>query len=103
MFFDPLVSWIVPVFGFLFDKVDSVATSISKSNKQVPAKSTHPEPHRNPKTGKIIIENCELWRKDLYEHGAYQTSQWVKQGKYNLNPEELEKERARLEEKYGIK
>lgn len=52
----------------------------------------YPEPHRDPKTGKIIIENCDLWRKDLNEHGAYQTSKWVKQGKYNLTPEELKKQ-----------
>lgn len=63
----------------------------------------YPEPHRDPDNGKIIIENCELWRKDVYKYGAYQTSKWVKQGKYNLPPEELIKEEQRLKEKYGLK
>ena len=58
---------------------------------------TCPEPHRDPETGKIIIENCDLWRKDLREYGAYQVSKWVKQGKYNLTPEELKKQREKFE------
>lgn len=58
---------------------------------------TYPEPHRDPETGKIIIENCDLWRKDLREYGAYQVSKWVKQGKYNLTPEELKKQREKFE------
>ena len=60
---------------------------------------THPEPHRDI-DGKIIIENCLLYNQDLKDYGAYQTMQWVKQGKYNLNPEELEKERERIKKKY---
>lgn len=62
---------------------------------------TYPEPHKDPKTGQIIIENCDLWRKDLREYGAYQVSKWVKQGKYNLTPEELEKERERIRKSLG--
>ncbi len=58
---------------------------------------TYPEPHRDPKTGKIIIENCDLWRKDLREYGAYQVSKWVKQGKYNLTPDELKKQQEKFE------
>lgn len=53
---------------------------------------TYPEPHRDPKTGKIIIENCRMYYDDVKKYGAYQAQQWVKQGKYNLTPEELEKE-----------
>jgi hypothetical protein len=60
----------------------------------------YPESHRNPKTGQIIIENSPLWREDLAKYGAYQTSKWVKQGKYNLTPEELEKERERLKKHF---
>lgn len=97
MFFDPLVSWIVPVFGFLFDKVDSVATTISKSNKSAPPIKSHPEPHRDPKTGKIIVENCELWRKDLYKYGGHQVSIWEKEGKYNLSEEELKEQNQKFE------
>ena len=52
----------------------------------------YPNPHRD-KNGKIIIENSTLYHDDVKNHGAYNAQQWVKQGKYNLTPEELEKER----------
>ena len=67
---------------------------------------TYPEPHRDPKSGKIIIENCKLYKEDVKKYGAYQAQQWVKQGKYNLTPEELGKERERykkeMEYLYGL-
>lgn len=56
----------------------------------------HPEPHRG-KDGKINIENTLLYKEDLDKYGAYQTYKWVKQGKYNLTPEELAKEDERLD------
>ena len=56
----------------------------------------HPEPHRDPVSGKIMIENCKLYYKDLKEHGAVQVGKWIKQGRYNLTPEELENERERI-------
>ena len=56
----------------------------------------HPEPHRDPVSGKIIIENCKLYDEDVRNYGAYQARQWAKQGKYNLTPEELKKERERI-------
>ena len=58
----------------------------------------YPEPHRDPVTGKIIIENCKLYNEDVKKYGAYQAQQWVKQGRYNLSPEELKKEEARIKE-----
>ena len=58
----------------------------------------YPEPHKD-KNGKIIIENCKLYYEDVNKYGAWQTQQWVKQGKYNLTPEELEKENKRIQEK----
>lgn len=61
---------------------------------------TYPEPHRDPVSGKIVIENCKLYHEDVSNYGAYQAQQWVKQGKYNLTPEELRKERKRIEKKY---
>lgn len=61
---------------------------------------THPEPHRDLKSGKIIIENNLLYKEDLRKYGAYQTYQWVKQGKYNLTPEELKKEHQRIKDEY---
>ena len=59
------------------------------------------EPHRDPVNGKIIIENNKLYYEDLSHYGAYQVQQWVKQGKYNLTPEEFEKEKERIKLKYG--
>lgn len=59
----------------------------------------YPEPHRDI-DGKIIIENCKLYNEDVWNYGAVQAQKWVKQGKYNLTPEELEKERERIKAKY---
>lgn len=61
---------------------------------------TYPEPHRDPVDGKIVIENCTLYKEDVKNYGAYQAQQWVKQGKYNLTPEELAKERERYKKKW---
>ena len=59
----------------------------------------YPEPHRD-KNGKIIIENSQLYYDDVKNYGAYQAQKWVKQGKYNLTPEELEKECKRIQDKF---
>lgn len=61
---------------------------------------TYPEPHRDPVSGKIIIENSLLYNEDIKNYGAYQVGQWVKQGKYNLTPDELEKENERIKKKF---
>ena len=61
---------------------------------------TYPEPHRDPKTGQIIIENSLLYKEDLKKYGAVQAQQWVRQGKYNLSPEELKKEEERIKAEY---
>lgn len=94
MFFDPLFNWIVPVLGCISDKINVLTTTPLPPHQ----KPTHPAPHRDPKTGKIVIENNLLYKKDLQEHGAYQTMQWVRQGKYNLSPEELAKEEERIQQ-----
>ena len=62
---------------------------------------TYPEPHRDPVSGKILIENGLLYQEDLMTYGACKTMEWVKQGKYNLTPKELKKENERLKAKYG--
>lgn len=59
---------------------------------------SHPKPHRDSVSGKIIIENNLLYKNDLQKYGAHQTMKWVKQGKYNLTPEELGKENKRIQE-----
>ena len=61
--------------------------------------NNYPEPHKDA-NGKIIIENCKLYKEDLLKYGAVQTMKWVKQGKYNLTSEELKKERARIKAEY---
>ena len=58
------------------------------------------EPHRDPESGKIMIENCKLYYEDVEKYGAYKAQQWVKRGKYNLTPEELKKEEERIRAKY---
>lgn len=60
----------------------------------------YPEPHRDLESGKIIIENCKLYYEDVEKYGAYKAKLWVKQGKYNLSPEELKKEEERIKAKY---
>ena len=60
----------------------------------------YPEPHRDPVSGKIVIENCKLYNEDVKQYGAYKAQQWVKQGKYNLSPEELKKEQERIKAHY---
>lgn len=62
-------------------------------------KQNYPEPHR-AKDGRILIENCCLYEEDVKNYGAYQANQWMKQGKYNLPPEELEKEKERYREHF---
>lgn len=56
----------------------------------------YPIPHRDER-GKIIIENCTLWHKDLNKYGAVETYKWVDQGKYNLTTEERKVENAKIE------
>lgn len=61
--------------------------------------NVYQEPHRDPVSGQIIIENNLLYQEDLKVYGAYKTQQWVKQGKYNLTQEELKKEHERIKKK----
>lgn len=60
----------------------------------------YPEPHRDSVSGKIIVENSLLYHEDVAKYGAYQAQQWVRQGKYNLTPEELKKEEERIKKKF---
>ena len=59
---------------------------------------TYPEPHRM-EDGRIIIENYELYKKDIENYGVLQAHKWVEQGKYNLSPEEVKKR----EEEFKVK
>ena len=65
------------------------------ANGKYKVTETYPEPHRM-EDGRIIIENCKLYNEDVKKYGAYQAHKWVKQGKYNLTPEEVKKEEERF-------
>lgn len=65
------------------------------ANGKYKVTETYPEPHRM-EDGRIIIENCKLYNEDVRKYGAYQAHEWMRQGKYNLTPEELEKEHERF-------
>lgn len=84
---------------------DDIANGVSveqriknAENGKYKIKNVYPEPHKDA-NGDIIIENSQLYYDDLINYGAYQTQQWVKQGKYNLSKEELKKEEDRIKEK----
>jgi hypothetical protein len=51
----------------------------------------YPVPHREPDgQHRLLIENCELHKADVKQFGSLQAKEWLMQGKYNLNAEELE-------------
>lgn len=60
----------------------------------------YPEPHRDQKTGKIVIENDKLYKEDVKNYGAYQAREWMYQGKYNLTPKELEKRQEEIKKEW---
>ena len=61
----------------------------------------YPEPHRD-KNGKIIVENEKLYKEDLLKYGSVQAQKWIKQGRYNLEGEELKKEQERIDKIYKV-
>ena len=80
---------------------DQIQQNIKNGKYRLPPqpKKEYSEPHRNPVTGKIVIENCTSYNQDLMNYSGYQVMEWAKRGKYNLSPEELEKERQKYKEK----
>ena len=60
----------------------------------------YPEPHRDPQTGKIVIENDKLYKEDVKNYGAYQAHKWMHQGKYNLTSEELKKRQEEIDKEW---
>ena len=59
----------------------------------------YPEPHRDSVSGKIMIENEELYIEDVIKYGSNQAYKWLHQGKYNLNPEEVKKQEEEFKKK----
>jgi hypothetical protein len=84
----------------LMDGVPAKQRMKNLQNGKYRLENNHPEPHRDPVDGRIIIENCKLYDEDVQNYDAYQVQQWVKQGRYNLSQEELRKERKRIEDEY---
>ena len=60
----------------------------------------YPEPHRNPETGKIVIENDKLYKEDVKMYGVSKAREWMYQGKYNLTPDELKKREEEIKEEW---
>lgn len=59
----------------------------------------YPKPHKNAQ-GQVVIENFKLYNEDVKNHDPYQVGQWVRQGKYNLEPEEFERVQKEFAEEY---
>ena len=53
-------------------------------NGRYKAPDDYREPHRDPVTKKIIIENRALYDEDSKKYSAYQVYEWMKNGKYNI-------------------
>ena len=60
----------------------------------------YPEPHRDPQTGKIVIENDKLYKEDVKNYGAAKAREWMYQGKYNLTSEELKKRQEEINKEW---
>lgn len=69
-------------------------------NGKYKLKEPYPEPHRDAVSGKIIIDNCELYYEDVKNFGAYKAMLWMEQGKYNLTPEEIKAKEERIKAEY---
>ena len=70
------------------------------ANGKYKINGVYPEPHKDPRTGKIIIENDKLYKEDVRNYGAYQAREWLYQGKYNLTPEELKKRQEEIKKEW---
>ena len=66
------------------------------ANGKYKVTETYPEPHRM-EDGRIIIENYELYKEDCRKYGVPQAHKWMRQGKYNLTPEELKKQKEKFD------
>ena len=99
MWFDALTAWAVSLFAAGIQVSKEISIFDKKDTSLPPPKPKYPEPHRNNE-GKIVIENSKLYNEDIKNHTPYQVSQWIKQGKYNLEPEELERTRKEFMEEY---
>ena len=72
--------------------ISSREFSRNLANGKYKLTKTYPEPHRD-ESGRIIIENYKLYREDIDKYGIAKAHEWKMQGKYNLAPEDLEKQK----------
>lgn len=70
------------------------------ANGKYKINKAYPEPHRNPKTGKIVIENDKLYKEDVKMYGVSKAREWMYQGKYNLTPEGLKKREEEIKKEW---
>lgn len=75
-----------------FDGVKNVFTPKETSGYTV--ENSRSEAHRDPMSGKIIIDDCPQYRKDVANYGVRTAQRWAKEGRYNLTPDEVETQRA---------
>ena len=83
------------------DRMDGISEKeFSKNlvNGKYKVTETYPEPHRM-EDGRIIIENYQLYKEDCKKYGVPQAHKWMRQGKYNLTPEELKKQEEEFNKK----
>ena len=87
---------------FIVSIVGTCVQAIKEAFEPVvlPEEKTYPEPHKDPVSGKIIIENYKLYSEDVDKYGAVQARKWMKQGKYNLSKKDFEKEKQRIKAEY---
>jgi hypothetical protein len=87
--------------NYIIDGVSIEQCMKNLENGKYKLTEVYSKPHRDPVSCKIMIENCLLFEEDKREYGVSQAYKWVEQGKYNLSPEELKKEKERIKAKYG--
>lgn len=81
------------------DRMDGISEkefARNLANGKYKVTETYPEPHRM-EDGRIIIENYELYKEDCRKYGVPQAHKWMRQGKYNLTPEELQKQKEKFD------
>ena len=70
------------------------------ANGKYKMEEVYPEPHRDPQTGKIVIENDKLYKEDVKNYGVAKAREWMYQGKYNLTAEELNKRQEEIKKEW---
>ena len=70
------------------------------ANGKYKINGSYPEPHKDSRTGKVIIENDKLYKEDVKNYGVLKAREWMYQGKYNLTPDELKKREEEIKKEW---